>query len=1568
MLRKINIAALSVLVLCASLMAAQLQELKIVPSQSANGIIAAGDIVRIEWVRLTSAGSPIPAAVPPAGDIYYARTPAAGDLSKYTKVGSLLVSDSLAPFANVQKRHMSFIPGRQSGMGPGTFYCIVASVNGADTLYSDYFTLMVESATAPALISPKANIMSGEREAVISQLTPTFRWRAVSGVPYYHIILSDEPIVNMAGSSPSLNNNINVIWQAITPSSSIAYGAPDPSGTVTARPPPLSPGKTYSWMVLNNYGNHMAFSSNVYDAMDLVTGQFRIEGTPIDAPRVISPARNSVFSHILSPSIEFKWTDLDTRANSYLVNLFSDADPHDLGVGGLGELSANVLVWEKTVVRGNSGRYDTLSAVIDAAGTLTGGVYTLRVYAIDSRGAGSTAAQSVTNFRYYADAGNVSLKAIEVLGGIESPVGFAELRTEVLSGPMQAPLAFVTNASGVAARPFPAGRYRITAVKDGYNTQVVTVNVEAARTASAQIYMTRAEAVLFGRVVLADGSAISQARVTAVSEWGDTLTAFTSGSGGFTMSGRAARWTITIDRAGYRTTSPRRVTLSVGDNRDFGSIVMERNPFALSGVVRNAAGGPIMGSKVRVLRNGVLVEELVSTPQNGAYVFYLTSGNYTLTAEKPGFAMFSRSVGITTTREMDIALREGAVQVNGVVTGKSWDAERNGSNGGFVVAPIPSAVVKFWEEGENVRDTLVVISDATFGRFTIGLPPGKRYSVRAEASGFALSGAAGGLSTEGFGDGGGTLEFTDTLTAFMMIKGVVRADAGGAFLENADVMLYDMSSRVIAAARSSAAGAYELRNIPTSGRFIVGVGLNRYYMVNAPHIIEVDGGRPRVNSVSYDFTMAVGDKAVVWDVVGYAGRGVVKVMAPFSRAIPFEYSAPGIPITPAGLPEVGPGEYLIEAVAESNPNLLELSNHRFIVPVSAVPGVPVVDAVYFPFEHVSPETLKLDDGWYRLNVTSPAPQLPASIESIVLYHRSEGSARFLSDSLQMQVGVPMSIRFKPERDGVNLYYYIRVYLSNGDIYGSPKQLFRSYVKPDDRFITRITVEPGATGEDTLFMPSSYAAQFTFGAFYSDRFIPINITGGNAVNIGTIGWQLIDVADGAVVASGDGATFSYTTPAGAREMLLRAQLTAAEYYNVSANVVEIPIKVTGASLERMSVQRRGVAGPIASSEEVGFRIEAVDSDGRPVTVSSRWSVTPAGAGTISADGTFRPASGFFGTARVAVTAGGRSAEYMEDGAAAPGQSVYYTLRHRESGSDTASTKMGLSLIFAAGSVPAGSDVQFEASVPELKNYVQRGSDEFRMADSIAFDLSSDKYQIINGAVIMMFDIPEHLRSEVRNKNHDFRIAKWYSDSLKWIPIAGSEFVNNGTAIIVRLSNGEEAQSAQNRRRAARGKRAVTAAADRAALLGAYGRYALVTKTGKLDVSMSVSPHPFSPYIRPVKEHGAGAQFGTCINVKVEAPSGSVKSVKVHIYNSTGTRVWAVEKLNAPTGENRNRFWWNGRTSGRGNGRTAVSEEVWSEGFDNSNRPMLRNGRYFVTVIVTDVNGEQKRLMKPVVLMK
>ena len=1543
MLRKIETAFLSVLACFAFAAARQLQSLRIVPDPSAVGVRAQSDVVRMEWVRLSGAGSQFLEPEPPPCEVYYATSPLGGDLAKYTKLASAAGEpNALTPFSGTaQSRVTRFVPNSQAGrMGPGVYYVIAASATGGDTLYSDYLRLMVASADPPAIVSPKADMMKGELVKRVTDLAPVFTWKSVPGVPYYHIVLSDKPFINDNGTP---NDGVNLIWQAITPNTRIAYGAPDPSGTVTASPPPLASGTTYSWMVLNNYGNRTEFTSwDVVSVMDGVAGRFLIEGDTLRSPKAVSPSGGDFRD---GEPIEFRWSNLDTRASSYLVNILRRGSAKDFGMEGLGRFEVGLLSWETVVPRG--GRTDALSVTLNTGGALTGGSYKWRVYALDNRGAAFTGPASADTFSYAkGNSGNISITTRERIGGRDLPVGYVELKSEVLSGPAMTPLLFYTGGDGTQNREFPAGAYRITAVKDGYFAYTATVTVSSGRTAVLDMPMSRPEAVLYGRALAAaDSSALNAAKITAVSEWGDTVRAVTDALGGFMFSCRAADWTVTADKSGFRSSSPRKAVLRLGDNIDLGGVYLAKSPFAVSGVVRNSSGLPVIGARVRVLREGVLLDELASTPQNGAYVFYLDAGTYTLTAEKPGFAMFSRSVAVAGTMTQDITLREGAVLVSGSVIGRSWIAGANA----YVTAPAASARVTFAETGVERPDTFTVTSDAVFGNFSVSLPANKDYKVTAAAAGFAASAAAHDFDTRG---NGLSKSYTDTLFALATVKGRVVGAAEGVQI---DMTAYDdADGRIIASKRVAASGRsggdpYELRNIPdgsAGGRVRIGVGAEGYFNPDGYYYLTVRNGGLSPSREFFDFTMEPGNKKIRFNAVGYEGDGAVKIISPFNRTIPFAAAAPG---TVAELAGVGAGGYAVGVVPKDTA-YLELSHHAFNVLENVTEHN---DTLKLPFTYkaAGSETDLDGDGKIRIQWPSGAA---GNADRIDIFYRSEGSVRFESDSTtNTGLSALQEFKIKPPRDGCNLYYYFRVHM-NGDIYGSGNRLYSVFVRPNAKIVSRVAVEPGVMAGDTLVMPSAYQAAFAFKAFYGDKFTPLS---GNA---GSVSWSIGGRGQGS------GAACSYVTPNSGQDLTLQAVFTPAAGYKMKdgvSNIVAFTVRVTGEPLKSVGILRKGDAGPIFNNERVGFRVEAFDGSGRPVTVSPQWSVYPREAGSIgAADGLFEPAPNFVGMAGIWANAGGRRLEYTEPGAGFPGQRVNYPIRR--GGGKEANTFKGMRVVF--DSLRAGVNSHLEVTVPQLTNYVHRGTENYMMADSVAFDLFFSDTGAIGGDVVLAFDIPRFLRDAANDGNNEFRVARWFPDSLRWVPTDSARVAGG---VVYTVLSPQPAAEPRSSKRVKKAKNVSAQRVSRASALAGSARYALVVKANKTTLALSVSPHPFSPYIIPVKEYGMDAKAGTCIKVGIQAPDPFVKSVKVRVYNATGKMVWGVEKMAAQTGENR--FWWNGRTSGRGTS-SSISEVVWSDDYYASaeylSRPLCRNGRYYVTVLLTDMDGKQVRAVKPLVLMK
>ena len=482
---------------------------------------------------------------------------------------------------SVAKRGTAFKPVEQDGMGFGVFYCVVAWPMENDTFVSNEFQLMVESPDPVDWIGP-----SGE----VSSVTPTFQWETNTGVPYYHIILSDD-IIKIDSSSGEVSlEGLSIIWQAITPETQMIYGAPDPSNTITADPPPLSPGQNYTWVVLNNYGNHPAFSSM---KVKLPPGEFTIEGESLEKPVCTYP-ENVTLNSIDNKKVVFKWKNLDADANTYKLYIYVGSDFEGI--------EAQLVVYQTEVVAdGRSGENEYDSVEIDAASVLTSNKYVWRVIAVNDQGAGTVG--DTIGFHYEAPVGTMKINTREQiivssdgkLDTVINPVGLVQLKVEVLEGSLEAPLLFYTDNNGNLSRERPEGTYRVTAIKNEFEELSKTIVVEDGKTVTETFYMERPDATVFGKVVDVSGKGINLANVYGVSERGDTVTTKADALGNFVLNCYAADWSVRVTMTGYQPVLPEQVTIESAESYNFGTITMEKNPFTLSGVVKNTSGAALLG-------------------------------------------------------------------------------------------------------------------------------------------------------------------------------------------------------------------------------------------------------------------------------------------------------------------------------------------------------------------------------------------------------------------------------------------------------------------------------------------------------------------------------------------------------------------------------------------------------------------------------------------------------------------------------------------------------------------------------------------------------------------------------------------------------------------------------------------------------------------------------------------------------------------------------------------------------------------------------------------------------------
>ncbi len=1516
------------------------------------------------WVKWTGASSkanimeyPAEERYPDSGIVYFSKSPGGGEIENYTDSITVFAPDSTfagidpetgdslfsiqyqnsVPFEGLPpQRGVCFRPKDQRNMGPGVYYYMVAwrttitntvagmTVSTDTTWYSNELKMVVESDVAPEPVSPAL-------DADITDLTPTFSWKKNPGVPYYHIIVSDEKI------NPDIENEsiegLSIVWQAITANTSITYGAPDPSKTITADPPPVSPGQTYSWVVLNNYGNHPAYTSQKFG----LPQTFNIIGEALETPRCVFPADGDTID-ALTDSLVFKWTNLDQRANTYKIYVYVASDFEGV--------DAQLVMWEDEVMADAESENDTMSLEIDAANVFTNNYYTWKAIAVDSRGAGSTG--EINGFTYKGiPMGDLKIHTREtiVAGGstLEENVAAVKIEVEVLDGSMEAPLLFYTDNNGNLSRSRPAGSYRITAIKDGFETATRSITIREDETTELTLYLERPASTLYGRIMDEAQRPIDLGTVTGVSDRGDTIRAESDALGNFVLNCYEADWSVWAGKKGYVSSAPRDTTVRFGQSVNLKTFNLKKNAYVLSGAVNNQDGKPLIAARIELLREGAVLDENPSTSQSGSFSFSVEPGSYTIKATKTGFVTQQIAVDVFGSKQITVTLPSGAALVKGKIFGASWGEQ------GRVYAPVTSATIRFIDADTASTDTFETVSDWAYGDYQISLPGNREYIMYAAAEGSIgrfrnapVSTVAGKTQTE-----------NDTLTGLASIGGTSVRSEDVKAVNGVEVVLIDtVSGKLAASSRSDASGVFEIRGI-ADGVYNVRAG-KKGYVLDSIHLRDtagqvlrdsileiVDGRAVKIESAQVRIIDAVtvklepGEKSLIWVVQrdGVAlSDAAIKVESPLRTTLRAGDTLSG----------VGPGAYQATFDADAD-SLLDCVARMTVLPDTE--DTVYFDSVTLPVTHRFRDSIAVEKGAVTLTLRSTA-----ALDSARIFYRPEDAADVRSmreDSTTESGGVSTChFSFVPRKNGAMLVYYFEAYIDDYR-YGYDKEAFRTYVRPDTTTLSRIMVVPG--GDDTLSLPAGAEISFVFQGFYGSRFQRDTRLVDEDVR-----WRLLG-GEGCWLnrknkTSADGLAAAVLTPAGsaAGVFMLEATLDTSrrDLKPGLSPTVSIPFTVKDRldSIYVRRVDKDETHVTTASSDRAEFVAEGLTAKGVKVTVTAQWRIRPESAGVMTEAGVFDPAADFIG--RVSVIASvddivGYFNVKTGDQSAESGLGVHYYIPVV---GDSVSNRAGITISFPDSVVSPADDAELELSSPILKNR------NFRAPDSLGFIMIGDAYDIneLNGvplqvgadSIRLRLSVPEEYRDDARNDASMFSVGLWNEDSLCWERLAGSTVSDDGSDMIVHV--------------------------------GHFSRYAVLYKKTAVAGALSVYPNPFSPYVQPVHKYGdaykSDLPFGACFEI---TPKSNVDplDVTLDVYNVKGEHVLFARLIN-PEPNRRYHLWWDGRTSHEYNKEVKV-EKINDHALRQKTAGgsvMCRNGRYFAVITVKDGKGNRTRKMKQVVLIK
>ena len=580
-----------------------------------------------------------------------------------------------------------FVEVRGRQLEVGTLHCII---DGGEEGHSAIFIIIRAAENAPVMIGPR----SGDGRQGIPTVTPNFSWDAIEGVPFYHLVVSDQEFRITEDEEGAVKvEGANIIWQAITSQTSIMFGIPDPSEFFEFENIPPLVGDTarddrprYAWVVLNNYGNHPAYTSTVTGG---VTG-FEVEVVPpFDDPENITPAAGA---EIGQNEILFRWTQVPT-ASSYFIYISRE----EITQGGS---QALISAW--------TGQTTFTSMQCPAGDIFQNSRYVWKVVAANQQGRGSIS--DTTSFLYFVESGSVNFRTRTTN---ENILQYVEISVEPVEG--AALQSFSTDDQGTHQRDIPAGVYRFHANKIGYEEAVSDdIEIESDQNYAVRLQLRPLPSSIVGSVMDQDEDAIAGASVLAhEARSGEEISTETDISGQFQLDVDPGNWNISVSVEGYEPSDEIAVAVLEGRDVDLdavhGPFTLEEYEFVISGHVNNPAGQPIQLAQVSITNENNETYNTY-TPETGTYRFTVGVGDWVMNAQKPGFYLESGNIPVEITNR-DLEVNFVLVPQAGIMSGQIF-VNRNPGTGRARIWFIPSA------------GDLTITRSNQIGGYSQGLSPG----------------------------------------------------------------------------------------------------------------------------------------------------------------------------------------------------------------------------------------------------------------------------------------------------------------------------------------------------------------------------------------------------------------------------------------------------------------------------------------------------------------------------------------------------------------------------------------------------------------------------------------------------------------------------------------------------------------------------------------------------------------------------------------------------------------------------------------------------------------------------
>lgn len=551
---------------------------------------------------------------------------------------------------NVTGRFEDLIPD-DINLSPGRYYARITNStktttteiqddfeqNGSSILYSNEILLLVEANEAPSIIAPRGNI---------DNPSPTFQWTAVSGVPSYWLIVSSTPFdITEDENGDIAIEGATIVWQYVSPNTTADYGAINPLSPFTEEAPPLNSGQEYSYTVLNVYeDNNPTFTSTVFGGIVPFT---YIDPDALPVTNLLSPANDVTF--FAEPIITFEWEEVSSAVN-YTISVLQIVKQQGIDV--------TIPIW--SIITSNT------LVEYPAIENLKNGEYQWNIITNNSTGGGSTSESRFFNYEVETGEFAASLQS----SSDNSQILGAELTAKAISDGVTPVLPFFVQ-SETHYDSLVTGTYEFVATKEGFENGVGEFEINNGKTTRFTLEMAPLPSSISGKVANQDNEDIDNARVVInniASNFSDETVS--DGNGNFNFSLNEGTYQIEVSKTGF--ISAEEQTISVGLNEQLSiteTFVLTNDEASISGFVYNDQGEPIQRAKVTITDEVNSYE--TNTNGSGLFQFIISSGTWTLSAEKIGFVKGeNQTVSLSTgdvAQNQNFILTGNANQVTGFV-------------------------------------------------------------------------------------------------------------------------------------------------------------------------------------------------------------------------------------------------------------------------------------------------------------------------------------------------------------------------------------------------------------------------------------------------------------------------------------------------------------------------------------------------------------------------------------------------------------------------------------------------------------------------------------------------------------------------------------------------------------------------------------------------------------------------------------------------------------------------------------------------------------------------------------